>query len=192
MTDVVRAVEESGLEDSATEVVVDVDCARVARFLKHTPKGCFGLLPASEGALIQPLARQLGYALSRMTRTLSLVLDPEQRSGFVAAEGATTIYFAHAAAPGVAVLCPERRAPVGAKLEMISIMVSFAEREPEAYGTILVDLFGCTMPGELAGVVRLLDGILIVGRAGQTTEDDLARVQRVVPQNLDVGVVLTQ
>lgn len=192
MLDVMRVVGESGLDDAKTEVVIDVDCARVARVLKHTSRGRFGLLPASRGALVQPFARQLGLALARMTQTLSVVLDPEQRSGFVPSEGARTLYFAHAAAPNVAVLCPERKAPTGAKLEMVSVMLSFVEQSPDMYGNILIDLFGCTMPGELGGAVRILDGIVVVGRAGQTTEDDLIRVRRVVPDELDVGVVLTE
>lgn len=192
MLDVLRVVGESGLEDTATDVTIDVDCARVARILKHTSRGRFGLLPASRGALVQAFARQLGFALSRMTQTLAVVLDPEQRSGFVPSEGAGTLYFAHAAAPGVAVLCPERKAPAGAKLEMVSVMLSFVEQSPDMYGNVLIDLFGCTMPGELGGVVRILDGIVVVGRAGQTTEDDLERTRRVIPRELEVGVVLTE
>ncbi len=200
MADLMRVVAETSHEGTGDDILISVDGARLARQLRHSGRGVVGLLPTGPDPLIQPLARQVGFALSRLTQTLTIVLDPEQRSGFspdLAQPASGAFVYAQCAAPAVAVLSPFEVAPMGAKFEMIRVLMQFVE-EPsrgnrgEAHGQVLVDLTGCQRPGELLGAIQMLEGIIVVGRSGQVTESEILAAVRGVPDELNLGVVITE
>ena len=199
LRELLGVVQAAGAEE---EVFIDVDCARLARQLRHSARTTIGLLPTDARAQALPFARQLGFALSRLTRALVIILDPEQRSGLsrevCPADGPLT--YAQVAAPSVAVVSPYDVAPDGAKFEMVQLLMQFlrdgmalatAQGRPEPYGHVLVDLSGCRRPGELLGAVRFLEGIILVGKSGVTTERDIERAVSIVPDELRLGVLLT-
>lgn len=199
MREVLGVVSSANAEE---EVFIDVDCGRIARQVRHSARKIIGLLPTDARAYPLPFARQLGFALSRLTQQLTVILDPEQQAGLSreACPPDGPLYYAQVAAPSVVVVAPYDVAPDGAKFEMVRLLMQFvgngmdmaiAQGRPEPYGQILVDLSGCRRPGELLGAVRFLEGIILVGRSGVTTERDIERAVRVVPEELNLGVLLT-
>ena len=201
MAELLSVVAETSYEGTGDDILIAVDGARLARQLRHSARTVVGLLPTGPDPLIQPLARQLGFALSRLTQTLTLVLDPEQRSGFsaeLADPDSGAFVYAQCAAPSVAVLSPFQIAPMGAKFEMIRVLMQFVDERAKhgdrgrPYGHVLVDLTGCQRPGELLGAIQILEGIIIVGRAGQVSETDIRSAVRGVPDELNLGVVITE
>lgn len=203
MTELLEAVAEASRADAEDDPFIDVDCARIARQVRHSGRSVIGLMPAGPDPRIQPFALQLAFALSRLTQTLTIVLDPEHRAGFSSsqrsAESSALVYVSPAA-PGVAVLAPHEVAPVGAKFEMVRVLLHFVEERMKVggsqrgrpYGHVLADLTGCARPGELLGALALLDGIILVGHAGRTREHDIESATREVPRDLFLGVVLTE
>jgi hypothetical protein len=203
MSELLAVVAEAEQALAEGDVVVDVDCARLGRQIRHSARGVIGLLPAGPDPLVQPFARQLGFALSRLTQALTLVLDPEQGAGFSPAladpSSSASVYVA-CPAPSVAIVAPHEVAPVGAKFEMVRVLLHFVEerlradggRKARPYGHVLVDLTGCARPGELLGALALLEGIIVVGRAGRVREKELEATLRDVPADLALGVMLTE
>lgn len=201
MAALLGVVAETSHSKAEDDVLIAVDCARLARQIRHSARSVIGLLPAGPEPLVQPVARQLGFALSKLTQTLTLVLDPEQTSGFSperAHPEAGALVYVQCAAPSVAVLAPSELAPVGSKFEMVRVLLHFVEERMKpgsrgrAYGHVLVDLSGCARPGELLGALAILDGIIVVARAGRATEKDLSLALREVPSHLNLGVLLTE
>jgi hypothetical protein len=170
---------------------IDVDGARLAQAIKHARKRKIGLLPASAGLRLAEPAIELARPLALLTESLVLVLDPERTTvpGETPGSGIEAV-FAASLAPGVARLVPFAPAPTGAKVESIKFLLRFAEENEQAWGHVLTDLSGCSLPGELLGVLRLLDGIIVVGAAGISTERDLETTVARVPRELALGVLL--
>jgi hypothetical protein len=191
-----RAASAAGSRRALEDPIVDVDCAKLARQLRHSARTIIGLLPASASVRVQPLALELAFALAIITEKLTLILDPEQDSLSTTSrdlgqppEGELLV--AHVPANLVVTLVPTLKAPAGAKFEMVRVMLQLALREPDTFGHALVDLSGCRFPGELLGATALLEGIIVVGQAGKSSETDLLSTVKLVPTDLQLGVVLT-
>jgi hypothetical protein len=60
----------------------------------------------------------------------------------------------------------------------------------DRYAFMLVDLTGFDQIGDHLNAVELLDGVVLVARAGRTREKDLLRLQNQVPEAKNLGVVL--
>jgi hypothetical protein len=188
--DILHSVADIAKEWAPSDPRVDVDCAKLARQLRHSARTTVGLLPTSERARVQPLATELAFALSLLTETTSIVLDPEQASGTPPVHDGTLLY-AHVPARSVVALVPFSRAPAGAKFEVVKLMLQLLERDRPSFGHVIVDLSGCRFPGELLGAVSLLDGIIVVGPSGEATERELLDTAKLIPSALNLGVVLT-
>jgi hypothetical protein len=194
MHDVLRAVSDAA--GALEELAVDVDCAKLARQLRHSARVTVGLLPTDERVRIQPLALELAFAISLLTEKLTLVLDPEQESFATTAAGAGepaggTLLNVFVPANRVAIIAPALKAPAGAKFEIVRIMHQLAMRDPDSFGHVLVDLSGCRFPGELLGARKLLDGVIVVGEGGRSTEREILSTVKLLPRELDLGVLLT-
>jgi hypothetical protein len=176
--------------DGLEPVPVDVDCARLARMLKHSSRRRVGLVPASKGTPVLAFMLELSMALNALTQTLVLMLDPE-RSLVPQGTPEGAFVYARSMAPGVVALAPFAVAPPGAKVENIRILYQFAGKRDDSFGHVLVDLTGCARPGELAGAIDLVDGIIVIGRAGKTTSGELQKMVRRLPDELSLGVLLT-
>lgn len=174
-------------------VEIDLACARLARELRDSARQVIGLFPASTGAPVQRVARQVAVAFSRLTRTSVVILDPEATTAAGTATGeeaSSHALFALRRVDPLIVLCvPDRVAPPGAKAELLKLMLRHVEANV-SYGMTLVDMQGLVRPGELLGTQALVEGILMVGHAGHTTEPDLLRAARLVPAHLALGVLL--
>lgn len=176
-------------------VEIDLASARLARELRDSARQVIGLLPASPGLPVQRVARQLAIASSRLTRTAVAILDPEaatavDEGGFD--EGASHALFALRRVDPLIVVCvPDHAAPPGAKAESLKLMLRHVDANV-SYGLTLVDMSGLARPGEMLGAQSLVEGILVVGMVGRTTEDDLIRAARLVPEELGLGVLLAE
>lgn len=170
---------------------IDVDATRLAQAIKHGRTRKVGLLPATPRVAIAEAAVELARPLALLNESLVLVLDPERTTvpGETPGSGIEAV-FAASLAPGVARLVPFAPAPTGAKVESIRFLLRFAEEKEDAWGHILTDLSGCSLPGELLGVLRLFDAIIVVGTAGVSTERDLEATMARVPPELALGVLL--
>lgn len=165
--------------------------ARLARDLKHEERRHVGLMPVGREVPIPQVARDLGQALALLSQRLVLVLDPERRSVGVEAPGAGALATEAAVlAPGVVALAPSRVAAPGAKFESLKALVRFADGEPEQWGLALLDLSGCTRPGELLGAFDAIDVVVLVGKVGDTTDAALRRAARALPPEANLGVLL--
>lgn len=192
MNDLLRLVAERA--PAAGDLVVDVDAARLARAIKHARHTRIGFLPATPQTPVQGTAALVGRALTLLTEQLVLVLDPERVTAPTESPVGSTAeaVFAAVTAPGVVRMVPFAPAPTGAKVESIRFLLHFAETDAAAWGHALIDLSGCSLPGELLGVLRLVDGIVVVGKAGLTTEADVRAASRRVPAELAMGVLLVE
>ncbi|MFO0619109.1 MAG: hypothetical protein U0414_41350 [Polyangiaceae bacterium] len=194
--DLVAAIAKGSDESRGYEPHIGVDCAKLARQVRHSGRPTIGLLPTGRviddgrDTSLYAFACELAFAIGVLTHTLSVILDPEQASGVPPADQRSTFY-AHLPAPNVAVLVPGMRAPAGARFEMIRLLTQWIEPMRDTIGQVLVDLRGCRLPGELLGATHLLDGIMVVGKSGRVDERDLDRSTRMVPPELYLGVVLT-
>lgn len=175
-------------------VEIDLTSARLARELRDSARQIIGLLPASTSAPVQRVARQVAIAWSRLTRTAAVILDPE--AGALAGEvpgedeQASHALFALRRIDPLILLCvPDHAAPPGAKAELLKLMLRHVDANV-SYGLTLVDMGGLARPGEMLGAQSLVEGIIVVGHQGRSTEGDLLRAARLVPPELGLGVVL--
>jgi hypothetical protein len=187
--DLLRIDAEIAANCAGDEPAIDVDCARLARQLRHGARMTVGLLPTRERVRVQPFATSLAFAISLLGTKRTLVLDPEQASRAPPASSEATLY-AHVPARRVVTLVPFARAPVGAKFEPVKLMVRHFEANRASFGHVIVDLSGCRLPGELLGAEQLLDGIIVVAPAGRATAKEVVSMANLVPPWLSLGVVL--
>lgn len=168
---------------------LDVTAARLAREITGSSRRVIGLLPAGPSTDALTLAEPLSRAVVTLVARFAIVLDPERRTApREAPEGGAAL--ARALAPGVVLVAPKTDTAPGAKAEGIKALLGFAAQQTEAWRVLFVDLSGCTLPGEILDVLPLVDGVLVVGRAGHATASELTRATARVPEELRLGVVL--
>ncbi|MFO0550492.1 MAG: hypothetical protein U0271_19005 [Polyangiaceae bacterium] len=170
---------------------LELGAARVARSLLAAKRRVIGLYPASPQTKPYEIAGEIARAIAVATTSIVVVLDPE-RVGAAGVDATATPVSARLLSPGVVALVPFDTAPPGAKVEVVKVLLHFVEQERSAFEIVLIDLSGCARPGELLGVQRLLDGIVVVGRSGRVDEAELKRASASIPRDLDLGVVLAE
>lgn len=191
----------SSLSGSAA-IEIDVDCARIARQLKHSSRRKVGLLPASIKVDVRPFAFQLALALSQLCRSLIVVVDPlrhwpssleppdDVATGMVT-EDEALFFSARFLDRAIALVSPHEVAPPGAKVEMLQIVLQRLERAPSPIALTLIDMSGFARLGEFLSATDLLDGVMTVGQSRISKEDELLYLSSEIDPELDLGVVLT-
>jgi hypothetical protein len=190
MNDVIGLIATSSEAWLAEGAHIQPDCALLARELSHAKRRHVGLFPVGEDVPIAEVARELGQALALLLERPVLLLDPERRSLEGEPSSATAEREATPRAPGVVALAPTRTAAPGAKFEALLALTRFVDTDAEPWGAALIDLGGCTLPGELLGVLHVLDAVVVIGRLGRTTEAELRRAARSLPPETTLGVLL--
>jgi len=61
----------------------------------------------------------------------------------------------------------------------------------EIFSHVVVDLTGFKKLGEHLAAIEMMDGVIVVARAGRTTEDELLRLGFEIPRHLQLGVLLS-
>lgn len=184
------------LDEVDAHVEIDLACARLARELRDSARQVIGLLPASKGTPVQALCRQLAIAVSRLTRKTVVILDPEAtavaRAASEPAPDASHALFAlRRIDPLIVHSAPDRAAPPGAKAELLKLMLLHID-DSVAYEMIFVDMSGLVWPGELLAGLARLDGVIVVGHRGKSTEPEITSTCRRVPPELALGVLLAE
>jgi hypothetical protein len=143
-----------------------------------------GLLAASRDALVPPVALQLGLALSRVAAGPVAVVDAGAAWG--APEGAARDR-------------PFTPTPITARLSLLTAAAPALGELEELVAPgraparrLLVDLGPYEPAGEHLAAMALLDGVVVVARAGRTKLPDVERRLRDVPAAQRAGVLLVE
>lgn len=188
-------------EGFSADQTIDPDCARLARQLKHSGRRQIGVLPASSATDTRPLIFQLALALSKLCRATIVIVDPDLRwpgdptqtdeiaEALISADD-PLFFNSRFIERSIALVSPREPAPTGARVDILKIMLQHLEVASTNFAMVLVDLSSFPWVGEFLVAIELLDGVLVAGKSGKTTEDDLLRHAELLPSDLDIGVLL--
>lgn len=183
---------------------VRIECLRAAQRLHRQGCTSIGLLPASADVGVVGAGVNLALALAELSGSTVGYVDANLRWPALAgrpggARGSSADFedlsevtvdspFSTRWLRGdVALLVPRRRGASGSGLGALSKVLSSAK---DLFATCLIDLTGWRRLGEHMQAFALLDGIVVVARAGLTTEDQLLRLNAEIPAHRHLGVLL--
>ena len=169
---------------------IGAECGWLARQLKTSGKRLIGLLPASARTDVMGLATTVGGALTMIVHDVVIVADPDQRSAVGTLPTTGTVACAFASARLVTIL-PVERPRDGTRLQAVKALLEFVGSSSDDIAHVLIDLSSFVLPGELLGVIGMVDGIVIVGSAGRVTDAELLSANSRIPPEVNLGVVLT-
>ncbi len=181
------------LDDSAA-AALRVDCIPVARRIKKAERRIVGLLPASVDIGVMAIGVQLGLALVEVANTTAAYVDanvrwpaiPQIAVGTRSDDDEST--FATRWVRGqLALLSPPRAGEAGAGVRQLARVI---QHSIELFSHVVVDLTGFKKLGEHLAAIEMMDGVVVVARAGRTTEDELLRLSHELPRQLHLGVLL--
>ncbi|MFH1130920.1 MAG: hypothetical protein V1754_06265 [Pseudomonadota bacterium] len=166
---------------------------QIARRLLKTGQKKVGFWPAGPNVAVPPLAVQLGAAIVELTGSpvafvdanvrwpVDLALANEQRFA------SDSIFATRWLCGSLAMLIPQHVGAAGAGVPQLKMML---EQSEEYFVHLLVDLTGYDSLGDHFNAIGLLDGVVVVGLAGSTTEEELLTLERQIPASKSLGVVL--
>ena len=179
---------------------VRAECLRVARRLQHAQRRIIGLLPASNDVGIPAIGVHLGLALGEVTGGTIAFVDANIRwpaiSEIAVGEPVRTgpaaedesAFVTRWLRGSLALLTPPRAGAAGAGVPQLARVI---QQGGELFAQVLVDLTGFKKLGEHLAAIEMVDGVLVVGRVGQTTEGELLRLNHELPESRNLGVLLT-
>ncbi len=178
----------------ADQPQVRAECVRIARRLKHADRKIIGLFPSSPDIGVPAVAVQLGLALGEVTGGTIAFVDANLRWPAVsqsATGGATTddgsAFVTRWLRGSLALLTPRRAGDAGAGVPQLAKIVQDGSW---LFAHVLVDLTGYKKLGEHLAAIEMVDGVLVVSRAGHTREDELIRLNDELPPAKTLGVLL--
>ena len=181
------------LDDEAA-AALRVDCIPVARRIHKAGRRIVGLLPASTDIGVMAVGVQLGLALVEVANTTVAYVDANVRWPAISQIAVGTrpnddeSMFATRWLRGqLALLTPPRAGDAGAGLPQLARVI---QHSIELFSHVVVDLTGFKKLGEHLAAIEMMDGVVVVARAGHTTEDQLLRLNHELPANLHLGVLL--
>jgi hypothetical protein len=138
---------------------------------------------------------QLGLALVDVANTTAAYVDANVRWPGIpeSAVGASAVddesKFATRWLSGqLALLMPPRAGEAGAGVPQLARVI---QHSIELFSHVVVDLTGFKKLGEHLAAFDMVDGVIIVARAGLTTEAELLRLNHELPRHANLGVLLT-
>jgi hypothetical protein len=182
------------LEDETAAERLRVQCIPAARRIVHAQRAIVGLLPASEKVGISALGVQLGLALVEVTGAPAAFVDANVRWPAISQIAVGTrpdddesLFATRWLRGTLALLTPPRAAAAGAGLPQLARVI---QRGGEIFAHLLIDLTGFRKIGEHLAAIEMMDGVVIVARAGITTEDQLLRLNHELPGRANLGVLI--
>ncbi|HWE31006.1 MAG TPA: hypothetical protein VHB97_23525 [Polyangia bacterium] len=182
------------LEESET-AALRVDCIPLARRIKTSGRRIVALLPASPDIGVMAVGMQLGLALVESSNTTAAYVDANVRWPGISeiAVGSRpdddeSLFATRWLRGQLAVLTPQRAAEAGAGVPQLARVI---QHSTEIFSHVVVDLTGFKTLGEHLAAFEMVDGVIIVARAGRTTDDELLRLNHEVPRVLNMGVLLS-
>jgi hypothetical protein len=171
------------------------ECVRIAQQLQAKGRRAIGFCPAGPDVAVPPLLERFADCLLQLAGGPVALVDANVRYPAFppASEGAAdhaqdeSIFSERWVRPEVALLSPRWIGEAGAGVRQLELILSaYADR----FGHLLADLTGFEQLGDLLNASALLDGVVIVARAGRTDELDLVRLRDQLPAERNLGVVL--
>lgn len=200
-----RRLREAGLDPGLLDErpALRDDCVRAARRLVHAGRRVIGLLPSSDRVAVPPIGVQLGLALADLSGATVAFVDANLRwpalpravvdaadgslSDLATAESSAAFAIRWLRGSLALVVAPRNSAPNSAGvLELGRVLAEGAE----LFGSMLVDLTGLKRLGEHLDAIALVDGVVVIARAGETTENELLRLGHELPVEKNLGVLL--
>jgi hypothetical protein len=181
--------------DDAAAARLRVDCIPVAQRIKTAERRIIGLLPASTDIGVMAVGVQLGLALVEVANTTAAYVDANVRWPAISQiavgtrdEDDESMFATRWLRGQLALLTPARAGEAGAGVPQLARVI---QHSIEIFSHVVVDLTGFKKLGEHLAAFEMIDGLIVVARAGRTTEDELLRLNHEVPRDLQLGVLLT-
>ena len=180
--------------DDAAAAALRVDCVPVARQIKTAERRIIGLLPASADIGVIAVGVQLGLALVEVANATAAYVDANVRWPAISQTSVgsrpdedESMFATRWLRGQLALLTPPRVGEAGAGVPQLARVI---QHSIELFSHVVVDLTGFKQLGEHLAAFEMVDGVIIVARGGRTTEDELLRLDREVPRQLKLGVLL--
>jgi hypothetical protein len=180
--------------DGEAAAALRIDCIPVAGRIKKTGRRVVGLLPASVDVGVVAVGVQLGLALVEVTNSTAAYVDANVRWPAISQialgsrAGEDESLFATRWLRGqLALLTPAHVGEAGAGVPQLARVI---QHSIEIFPHVLVDLTGFRKLGEHLAAIEMMDGVVVVARAGRTTENELLRLDYELPRHLYLGVLL--
>lgn len=186
----------AGITLAAGDVLPEVraEATRVARRLHAGRTRVVGLVPADARVAVPPVALQIGQALCELTGATIAVVDVNVRYPGLSqlARGASTdhdesVYSTRWLRGSLALLTPPRAERAG---EIVPQLARLLLDGIDLFEHVLCDLTGLELVGEHASAAACMDGVIVVARAHATREEPLLAMQRAMPRDRFLGVLL--
>ncbi|HXI57950.1 MAG TPA: hypothetical protein VNO55_17920 [Polyangia bacterium] len=175
---------------------LEMACAQIARRLLASGRTVVGFLPTPGSRDLVPLLVRLGRALFPFQQRQAAVVPPWRQWDDASEDALRLGDGQHApslrpvpgqAGPTLVVppACPD------ASTAVLSLQLAL-RRMDRRFPQVLVDLTGLTgiEPGNPMAVLRLVDGVAVVGRQGKTLVGELQRAAREIGDDKSLGVVV--
>jgi hypothetical protein len=182
-----------GIELATDERLPEVrsEAIRIARRLAASGAKAVGFVPADREVAVPPVLVQIGAALCDLTGATIAVVDANVRypglRALVDGDQSDQVFSTRWLAGSLALLSPARVERAG---EVVPALARLLLDGSDLFAHILCDLTGFDLIGEHASAAACMDGVVLVGRAHHSKEDELLALARLMPQDRFLGVLL--
>ncbi|MGZ3430048.1 MAG: hypothetical protein ACXVDD_17115 [Polyangia bacterium] len=181
--------------DEAAAAALRADCIPVASRIKTAGRRVVGLLPASADIGVMAIGIQLGLALVEVANATAAYVDANVRWPAIAQivvgtrrDDDESMFATRWLRGQLALLTPPRAGEAGAGLPQLARVI---QHSIEIFEHVVVDLTGFKQLGEHLAAIEMVDGVIVVARAGRTTEEELVHLGVEIPSYLNLGVLLS-
>jgi hypothetical protein len=182
-----------GIELATDERLPEVrsEAIRIARTLHTAGTKAVGFVPADREVAVPPVLVQIGAALCDLTGATIAVVDANVRypglRSLVGSDKGEEVFSTRWLAGSLALLSPARVERAG---EVVPALARLLLDGSDLFAHILCDLTGFDLIGEHASAAACMDGVVLVGRAHKSKEDELLALARLMPRDRFLGVLL--
>jgi len=183
-----------GIELATDERMLDVrtEAIRIARRLNAAGAKAVGFVPTDHEVAVPPVLVQIGSALCDLTGATIAVVDanvryPGLRSLVGSDPTSEEVFSTRWLAGSLALLSPARVERAG---EVVPALARLLLDGSDLFAHILCDLTGFDLIGEHASAAACMDGVVLVGRAHKTKEEELLALAQLMPRDRFLGVLL--
>jgi hypothetical protein len=182
-----------GIELATDERLPEVrsEAIRIARRLHGAGAKAVGFVPADPEVAVPPVLVQIGAALCDLTGATIAVVDANVRypglRALVGNDKSEEVFSTRWLAGSLALLSPARVERAG---EVVPALARLLLDGGDLFAHILCDLTGFDLIGEHASAAACMDGVVLVGRAHRSKEEELLALARLMPRDRFLGVLL--
>jgi hypothetical protein len=167
------------------------EAIRIARRLSSSGAKAIGFVPADDDVAVPPALVQIGAALCDLTGATIAVVDANVRypglRALVGGDQSDQVFSTRWLAGSLALLTPARVERAG---EVVPALARLLIDGADLFAHILCDLTGFEIIGEHASAAACMDGVVLIGRAHKSKEDELRALAALMPRDRFLGVLL--